>query len=149
MVTADRFYCDPSALRSLYLHDPRSRAIGAWRATCSGALPVTKFVAAEMANAFALGEFRGDIGATQHQAMAAHFHGDFALGRLAHADLLWRRALERAAKLSREHTIALGTRALDVLHVASALELGTRTFVTYDTRQAALAKAVGLKALAP
>jgi predicted nucleic acid-binding protein len=51
--------------------------------------------------------------------------------------------------LSREHTITLGTRALDVLHVASALELGVRSFVTYDTRQAALAKAVGLKTLAP
>ncbi|MDP3070330.1 MAG: type II toxin-antitoxin system VapC family toxin [Opitutaceae bacterium] len=149
MVTADQFYCDPSALRSLYLHDPRSRAMGAWRASCSGALPVTKFVAAEMANAFALGEFRGDIGATEHHAIAAHFHADFAVGRLSHADLLWRRALERAAELSRVHTAVLGTRALDGLHVASALELGARTFVTYDTRQAALAKAVGLKPLAP
>jgi len=33
--------------------------------------------------------------------------------------------------------------------VAPALELGARTFVTYDPRQAALAKAVGLKTLAP
>ena len=62
---------------------------------------------------------------------------------------LWRAALDRTAELSRTHTAKLGTRALDVLHVASALELGARTFVTYDTRQAALAKAVGLKTLAP
>ena len=36
-------------------------------------------------------------------------------------DLLWRRALKHAAELSREHTPKLGTRTLDVLHVATAL----------------------------
>lgn len=43
----------------------------------------------------------------------------------------------------------LGTRTLDVLHVASAVALGAQRFVTYDIRQAALAKAVGLRVLAP
>ncbi|MSU24038.1 MAG: hypothetical protein EXS32_09495 [Opitutus sp.] len=97
-------------------------------------MPITRFVSAELANAFAFAEFCGDIGATQHEAISAHFRADFAVGRLAHADLLWRRALDRTAELSRTHTITLGTRALDVLHVASALELGARTLVTYDAR---------------
>jgi predicted nucleic acid-binding protein len=77
------------------------------------------------------------------------FEADFNSGGLRLVDLPWRAALDRTAELSRVHTITLGTRALDVLHVASALELGVRSFVTYDTRQAALAKAVGLKTLAP
>ena len=77
------------------------------------------------------------------------FEADFDSGGLRLVDLPWRAALDRTAELSRTHTAKLGTRALDVLHVASALELGARTFVTYDTRQAALAKAVGLKTLAP
>jgi predicted nucleic acid-binding protein len=36
-----------------------------------------------------------------------------------------------------------------VLHVASALELDTRQFVTYDDRQAKLAEACGLKVVRP
>ena len=47
------------------------------------------------------------------------------------------------------HSPKLGTRSLDVLHVASALELEMRYFVTYDKRQENLARIVGLKTLAP
>lgn len=42
-------------------------------------------------------------------------------------------------------------RALDAIHVASALRLGheVEAFLTYDDRQAAAAVAAGLKAIAP
>lgn len=50
---------------------------------------------------------------------------------------------------SAQDTAKLGTRTLDVLHVATALALGAQRFVTYDTRQAALVKAVKLRVLAP
>jgi len=40
---------------------------------------------------------------------------------------------------------ALGTRTLDTLHVACALELKAERFWTFDQRQAKLAKAAGLK----
>jgi predicted nucleic acid-binding protein len=36
-----------------------------------------------------------------------------------------------------------------VLHVATALELGVREFITFDRRQQRLARAVGLKVVAP
>ena len=149
VATADESDCDSSALRALYLHDPRTRAMVAWRANLRGAIPITKFVSAELTNAIALAEFRGDIDASQHEAVLAHFRDDLSNGRLVVADLLWRAARDRTAELSRTHTAKLGTRALDVLPVASALELGARTLVTYDTRRAALAQAVGLKTLAP
>lgn len=54
-------------------------------------------------------------------------------------------ALEICAELSRIHTPQLGTRTLDTLHVAAALELKAERFWTFDDRQAKLAKAVGLK----
>ena len=60
-----------------------------------------------------------------------------------------RQALTRAAKLSREYSRRLGTRSLDVLHVASALELGFSMFISFDIRQQNLVKAVGLKLLVP
>jgi len=74
---------------------------------------------------------------------------DLVAGRLRLVDLAWRRALDAAADLSRRHTPLLGTRSLDVLHVASALTLGMTGLVTYEDRQAKLVKAVKLRLLQP
>lgn len=106
-------------------------------------------VAPGRSNAIALAEFGGDLDASQHEAVRSLFTPIFKTGSWLPPIFSGGAALDRTAELSRTHTAKLGTRALDVLHVASALELGARTFVSYDTRQAALAKAVGLKTLAP
>ena len=50
-----------------------------------------------------------------------------------------------AAVLARTYVAKLGTRTLDTLHVAAALELKAQQFWTFDERQAKLAKAAGLK----
>jgi len=54
-------------------------------------------------------------------------------------------AFELCADLARRYGPKLGTRTLDSLHVATALELKAEQFWTFDQRQAKLAKAVGLK----
>jgi len=51
----------------------------------------------------------------------------------------------RAEELSSSHTAKLGARSLDILHVAAALELSVKTFVTGDSRQAKLASACRLR----
>ncbi len=71
------------------------------------------------------------------------FDEDFEEERYVQADLLWRAALRRSADLSTPP--ALGCRSLDVLHVASALKLGFRNFLTFDRRQQQLAKTAGLR----
>jgi len=53
-------------------------------------------------------------------------------------------ALARAAKLSAAHSERLGARAIDLLHVAAALDLESELFLTTDARQSRLAKAEGL-----
>jgi len=57
----------------------------------------------------------------------------------------WSEVARESERLSRIFTKTLGTRSLDVLHVSHALVLGVKEFLTFDTRQAALAKAAGLK----
>ena len=54
-------------------------------------------------------------------------------------------AFEISTDLARKHAAQIGSRTLDSLHVACALELGTHGFWTFDQRQAKLATAVGLK----
>ena len=69
---------------------------------------------------------------------------------LRHSMTIWLRAtLKKAGEISRAHTPQLGCRTLDIIHVASALELATPHFVTFDRRQEQLAAAVGLKLLNP
>lgn len=51
-----------------------------------------------------------------------------------------------AERLGALHTAAIGVRTLDILHVAQALVLDIKEFLTFDKRQATLAKAAGLRA---
>jgi predicted nucleic acid-binding protein len=145
---AEATYVDPSALLKLYVHQRESAAMSAWRARAASALAVTHHGRAEIVNAICLAAFRGYISADAKDDALASFDEDFAQGRYVQADLLWRATLQQASELSRTHTPALGCRSLDVLHVASALQLGLRRFLTFDLRQQRLARAVGLKAMA-
>ena len=147
MATAEKNYVDPSALLKLYLNEPESRAMTAWRARVRGPLSVTHHGRIELVNGIALAAHRRLIDERAFKAALAALDDDFEQGRYTQADLLWRAALQRAADLSRNFSRTLGMRSLDVLHVASALELGFRTFISFDLRQQKLVRAVGLKLL--
>ncbi len=146
-MTADRVYVDPSALTRLYLHCAGSREMAAWRARVDGPLPVTHHGRTEIINALCRARFLGHLDAAGCAEALSDFDEDLVLGRVVQADILWRAALDRAAELSRVHTPELGTRALDVLHVACALELRLPYFLTLDARQQKLASAARLKLL--
>lgn len=66
-------------------------------------------------------------------------------GRFRRTPLDWHETNARAQQLSERHTEKLGSRSLDILHVAAALELHADSFLTCDRAQAALARAAGLK----
>lgn len=123
--------------------------MNAWRRKAKGPLAVTHHGRVEIVNAICLAGFRGYITVKAMDDSLASFDEDFAAGMYVQADILWRSALNHATELSRAHTPSLGCRSLDVLHVASALELGLPNFLTFDVRQKQLAKAVGLKVIAP
>jgi predicted nucleic acid-binding protein len=144
-VNAEAVYVDPSALCRLYLNQPGSRQLSAWRRRLAGSLPVTHHGRSEITNAIGLAAFRGELSKSGWEEALAEFEADFTEGRLHQADLLWRATLDQAAELSRVYTPELGTRAADVLHVACALELKLKHFLTFDDRQQKLATACGLK----
>ena len=99
---------------------------------------------AEWFHAIAQHVFRGAI--TQAKARELHllFEQDTKTGP-------WREvavpdhAFDLCADLARRHGPKLGVRTLDSLHVACAIELKTDLFLTFDDRQAKLAKVQGLK----
>lgn len=149
VASAERTYADPGALLKLYVHERESAAMSAWRARTKGALPITLHGRLEITNGIGLAAFRKAISAEASSDAMASFEEDVEEGRYVEAVVLWRATLRRASELSRTHTPALGCRSLDVLHVATALELGLRCFVTFDGRQRQLARAAGLKLVTP
>ena len=144
---AGEVYVDPSGLARLYLHQAGSREMSAWRRRIGGTLAVTHHGRTEIVNAICRAVFLGHLAENAAGEALGDFAMDFAEGRLQQAEILWRAALNRAIELAQRHTPTLGTRSLDVLHVACALELELRYFLTFDLRQQTLASAVGLKTI--
>lgn len=95
---------------------------------------------------------RRSVSSGQRQHVARE--RDAALSRLDHfvsrramldVDLDMEEAIIRAGQLSTAYTERLGTRAIDLLHIACALMLKADFFLTADQRQAQLARAEGIK----
>lgn len=75
----------------------------------------------------------------------ANLQTDLDTGALVLVAVEWADVHSRAEDLSKRHTTAGGHRSLDVLHVATALHLKAREFLTFDANQRKLAAAEGLK----
>jgi len=85
--------------------------------------------------------FSWALGATLLKTLQA----DLAAGVLVVATVDWSDVQNIAERLSSQYTLAGGHRALDILHVATALHLGADDFLTFDQNQRVLALAEGLK----
>ncbi len=149
MASGENLYVDPSALLKLYLQEPESRAMAAWRSRLLAPLIITHHGRVELINAIGLAAYRGAIHENVFHRALAVLDEDFEEGRYLQTDLLWRATLKRAADLARRFTRTLGCRSLDVVHVASAVELSLPVFVTFDARQAELARAARLRVVKP
>ena len=83
----------------------------------------------------------------ERDAALARLAGWVKRGALKELVLDMDRATDRARELSAIHSEKVGARAIDLLHIACALLLETEAFLTSDQRQAALAKAEGLRVM--
>lgn len=94
----------------------------------------------EISNAIRLKVFRREITAVQASAALRAFRADFDKGLLERSPAALPAIFLRAEKLSEKHSAKLGTRSLDLLHVAAALESGCKRFASLDARQRECAK---------
>jgi predicted nucleic acid-binding protein len=127
-------YLDSSALAKLFFSEPESLALGAWLAD----RPIDTLVTSELGRVEIL--------------RAARRAGDRFLNEahavLADVELL---ALDRPVQDLACHIGGPPLRALDALHLASAVLLGEdlTTFVAYDHRLTEAARAAGLTVASP
>jgi len=83
------------------------------------------------------------------KALIQRLEEDVRVGYFKHAETDWRNVLRTANEISAAHGFTLASRSADLLHVAYAVELSARTFVSFDNDQLALAAAGGLKTARP
>jgi predicted nucleic acid-binding protein len=137
-------YFDSGIVVKLYVREATSpdaiRPVGLYAAP----YVLAEWQSLEVRNAIRLKAFRAEITAAEMNMSLAAFEQDVAAGR-------WQRpayapsAIEKKAdELSASYSATLGCRTLDIIHVAAALVIGAKEFVTFDARQGALAKRVGL-----
>ncbi len=139
-----RIYADASFLVSLYFLDAHS-AEAERRVQKSGPeLVLTPLAELELINALQLRLFRREAFASEIQAATNDLAKDMRDGVYS-AVAMPVNAYELAQRISTRKSAALGTRTLDILHVACATLLQVDRFWTFDDRQAQLARAEGLK----
>jgi predicted nucleic acid-binding protein len=151
-------YVDANALVQLYLHMPGEAAAMTFlsSAPASQALPcpITDLLRFEVGNAIERMVFESRHGSNQRitpeSALLAQadFEADFTSGvRLRRVPLTLTDIETEFDALVRRYTAAHGFRTYDVIHVASALKLRCKRFLSFDAKANALAKLVGLKTL--
>jgi predicted nucleic acid-binding protein len=98
----------------------------------------------EARTALRLKAFRKEITAAEMEASLEAFNEDILSGRWKTPEYKEATVWRFARDLSDRQAAKIGCQTLDLLHVAVALSLGVKTFVTFDERQRAVAKLEGL-----
>jgi len=142
-------YADASFLVSLYLRDSNSAKAAAFVKSHRRSLSLTALQKHELRNALRLAVFRtkadpNPVTAVEARAALSQVDADIASGNLVECPLPWSEALAASERIGNAHTMTLGVRGMDLLNVAAAVVTKSRIFLTFDTRQRAVAEAAGL-----
>ena len=142
---------DTSFLCAFYRQQDNSRLATAHAATMKEPLHVTALLVYEFRQSLRLQVWRQSrnpregMPSADAQAALNQFEADLATGVAVLAPCNFQDVFRRADDLSTRHTISGGHRSFDVLHVATALHLAAREFLTFDANQRKLAAAEKLK----
>jgi predicted nucleic acid-binding protein len=137
-------YLDTSALLKLYLKERGSAETQLLVAGQRHPLPVWEIQQMEFVNALRSKVFWKDLSPAEADRQIDLFKARRRRGLYYHPEIDRLELAETFERLSRE-TMHNGGRTFDVLHVACALVLGARQFVTFDTKQSLVARGAGLE----
>ena len=140
-------YPDTSFLCAFYVKQSNSPSAAAHAATMREPLHVAVFLAYEFRQSLRFQAWRHStnpregIAPADAQAALLQFETDLANGVAVFAPCNFQEVFRLAEYLSKQHTSVSGRRSFDVLHVATALHLGVKQFLTFDVNQRKLAAA--------
>jgi len=139
-----RQYADSSFLVSCYVTDANTVRANSFLSQIDPVLLFTDLQNLEVRNALNLHVFRRILSDSDARKVWKNLRHDVLRGRLILREVDWSAAFKSAGRLSERNTPSIGTRSLDILHVAVAKQLRVKQFLSFDVRQRALATAAGL-----
>jgi predicted nucleic acid-binding protein len=144
-------YPDASFLCSLYRLQRNSYEAVTYHKSMPSRLCVSSFLLLEFRQSirfqmrlFALDRSKG-FAKTEGMAMLRALQSDLSQGVFEMTAPDWADVHRIADMLSEKHTEENGHRMTDILHVATAIHLGSEVFLTFDGNQKRLAEASGME----
>lgn len=141
-------YLDTSALIKLYYPEVESQNVHELVKRENRAILFTSLHELEIKNAFALKVFRREMSDEVYRQLVNTINNDVHTSVLRRVHPNWGIVFRHSLEISGRNTRSIGSRSLDILHVAIALSSGCRRFLTFDDRQACLARQSGLETVA-
>jgi predicted nucleic acid-binding protein len=141
---------DTSVLYAIYREQENSTLADSWLVDNSGKLPISSLLLLETRQSirfqirlFAQDRSKG-FSKNEGVALLRAIQSDLADGILEMIAPDWADVHRIAEEISGKHMESGGHRFVDILHVATALHLGTEKFLTFDQNQKRLAEAEGM-----
>jgi len=136
--------CDTSFLFSIYGADIHTSRAVRQANSLGQSLSLTVLNVFEFQNAMRAAQFRGSITSEDADVSLATFEADCSNNKVIVLSTDLNLILNEAKRLRALYTAKHGHRSFDILHVAAALHLNARTFLSFDRNQLRLAEAAGL-----
>ncbi|MBV9875381.1 MAG: type II toxin-antitoxin system VapC family toxin [Verrucomicrobia bacterium] len=141
------YYADTGFLISLYINETTTAAANSAVKAVTQPLPLMPLGFLELRNALYLAVFKKQIQERIRRAAWQTMERDIHNRVFMKVQLDTDRLHDKAADLANKHSATAGTRTLDLVHVAAALLLGTKFFLSFDHRQRNVAKREDLEIL--
>ena len=138
-------YLDTGCLVKLYYPEPDSIAVA--KPVSGKLITFTDLHELEISTAMQLKVFRGEASREQVTAALNLVREDLASGKLYRGGLGLHSAMRDAVTMALEHAASIGCRSLDILHCALAKATKAEAFLSTDSRQLEVARAVSLPIL--
>jgi predicted nucleic acid-binding protein len=101
----------------------------------------------EVLNGFCQAERAGLLAKSESRQVIRLLEQEVRLGYWPHVEFDWTAAIRTAGELRAEYSLKMVVRAMDLFHVAIAIEVAAAALLSFDADQIALAEAVGLPVL--
>lgn len=137
-------YADTGFVVSLYKAETTSAAAAASMGKLQAPVWLSPLGELELHNAFQLAVFRGEIDTSSALRKKQLFAEDLAKGIFVIQPVPAAALYQKAIELAERHSATLGTRSLDLMHVAAALILKADLFLSFDERQRKAAEMEGM-----
>lgn len=137
-------YVDTSVIVKLYIKEQFSQEVSNWIRANNEAIPLTLIHDLEFNNAMCLKQFRLEITQDEARAIELKKEDHERKGIYYRPAINWTDTFQCAIDLSKKYTRKIGSRSLDIIHVASAISMKANRFLSFDERQRELAHLEGL-----